>query len=114
MSTHPQDGVTSAVLSNIFIAEHHRGACLLFGGLSRGQGGGHRASRLSHIEELLFISGWCYQAFVLVTPHNQVKKVIQELLRNVICGTMLAPKQQTQRRKIKFADQNNVASFSEV
>lgn len=65
---------------------------LLLGSLPGGQGGGYRAARLDHIEELLFISGWCYQTLVLVTPHHQVKKVIQELLRNVVSGSVLTPR----------------------
>ena len=78
--------------------------CVLFvllGSLSRGQGGRYRAARLCHIEELLFISRWCYQAFVLVTPNHQVNKVIQELLRNVVCGSVLTPRHNTHIGKIK-------------
>lgn len=66
---------------------------VLLGRLSRGQGGGYRASRLCHIEELLFISGWRNQTLMLVTPHYQVDKVIQELLWNVVSGSVLTPKE---------------------
>ncbi|KAF3847721.1 hypothetical protein F7725_020749 [Dissostichus mawsoni] len=48
-----------------------------------GQRGGYRAARLCHIEELLFIPGWSNQTLMLVAPHHQVNKVIQELLRDV-------------------------------
>lgn len=74
---------------------------LLFGGLSRGQGGGYRAARLGHIKELLFISAGCYQALMLVTPHHQVKKVIQELLRNVVGGSMFTPREKNRKEIIK-------------
>lgn len=66
---------------------------LLFGGLSGGQGGGYRAARLGHIKELLFISARCYQTLMLVTPHHQVKKVVQELLGNVVGGSMFTPRE---------------------
>lgn len=69
----------------------YRWLFLLLGCLARGQRGGYRAARLCHIEEPLFISAWCYQTLVFVTPHHQVKKVIQELLRNVVSGTVLTP-----------------------
>lgn len=39
---------------------------------------------------------------MLVAPHHQVKEVIQELLRNVICGTVLVPKQKHKTERIKF------------
>lgn len=71
---------------------------VLLGSLSRRQGGGYRAARLGHIKELLFISGWCYQTLVLVTPHHQVQKVIQELLRNVVSGSVLTPGKQKKNR----------------
>lgn len=69
---------------------------VLLGCLSRGQRGGYGAARLCHIEELLFISGWCYQTLVLVTPHHQVKKFIQELLRNVVSRSVLTPSKKKQ------------------
>lgn len=64
---------------------------LLLGSLSRGQGGGYRAARLRHVEELLLVPGRRYQALVFMTPHHQIEKVVQELLRNVVRGSMLAP-----------------------
>lgn len=70
---------------------------LLLGGLSRRQGGGYRASWLRHVEKLLLISSWSNQTLVFMAPHNQVNEIIQELLRNVVCGTMFTPK----RKKAK-------------
>lgn len=64
---------------------------LLLGSLSRGQGGGYRAARLRHVEELLLVPGRRYQALVFMTPHHQIEKVVQELLRNVVRGSVLAP-----------------------
>lgn len=66
--------------------------------LSRGQGGGYRAARLCHIEELLFISGWRDQTLVLMTPNHQVEKIIQELLRDVVGGSVFTPRDDTSRK----------------
>lgn len=76
---------------------------VLLGSLSRGQGSGYRAARLRHVEELLFISGWCYQTLMFVTPHHQVNEVIQELFGYVVSGSMLTPrKNNTDRKYIKM------------
>lgn len=80
---------------------------VLLGSLSRRQGGGYRAAWLGHIKELLLISGWCYQTLVFVSPHNQVQKVIQELLRNVVSGSMLTPGKQKQIIRYKRTSSNS-------
>lgn len=38
---------------------------------------------------------------MLVTPHHQVKKFIQELLRNVVGGTVLTPGKNPQTENIE-------------
>lgn len=38
---------------------------------------------------------------MLVAPHHQVNKVIQELLRDVISGTVLTPTEDTEEEKTR-------------
>lgn len=68
-----------------------RRLCVLLGGLSGGQGGGHGAAGLGHVEQLLLVSGGGDQTLVLVAPHHQVQEVVQELLGNVVRWSMFTP-----------------------